>query len=136
MRSFWLFAGETERLLIMILLVLFGGMISAGGLLAAVRWQEILIALVALLIVRPVVGWCSITGIDRLPIEKPIISFFGIRGLGSVHYLAFALNHGNFGEAGELWRIVALVIFASILLHGIAVTPMMRKLELQCRGDN
>jgi len=125
------FADETERLLMMILLVCFGGMIIGGGLLEEVGWGHVIFALLAILIVRPVIGWLSMTGIKRSPRERFIISFFGIRGLGSVFYLAFALNRGEFGNGSDLWPVVSLVIILSIVLHGIFVTPMMRKLEKQ-----
>ena len=123
------FADETERLLMMILLVCFGGMIIGGGLLQQIGWSHVLFALLALLIVRPIIGWLSMTGIKRSRRERFIISFFGIRGLGSVFYLAFALNHGEFGNGNDLWPVVSLVIIISIVLHGVIVTPMMRQLE-------
>ncbi|PHR21901.1 MAG: cation transporter [Sphingopyxis sp.] len=123
------FADETERLLMMILLVCFGGMIIGGGLLQEIGWNHVVFALLVILIVRPVIGWLSMTGIKRSRGERFIVSFFGIRGLGSVFYLAFALNHGEFGNGNELWPVVSLVIFISILLHGVAVTPTMRRLD-------
>ena len=123
------FADETERLIMMILLVCFGGMIIGGGLLQQIGWSHVLFALLALLIVRPIIGWLSMTGIKRSRRERFIISFFGIRGLGSVFYLAFALNHGEFGNGNDLWPVVSLVIIVSIVLHGVVVTPMMRQLE-------
>ncbi|WP_373491809.1 cation:proton antiporter [Parasphingorhabdus sp.] len=123
------FADETERLLMMILLVCFGGMIIGGGLLQQIEWGHVIFAVLALLVVRPFIGWLSMTGIKRSRRERFIISFFGIRGLGSVFYLAYALNHGDFGNGNDLWTVVSLVILASILMHGIAVTPMMRRLE-------
>tara|TARA_R110000851_G_scaffold12858_5_gene44226 strand:+ start:2916 stop:4238 length:1323 start_codon:yes stop_codon:yes gene_type:complete len=123
------FADETERLLMMILLVCFGGMIIGGGLLQEIDWRHLLFALLALLVIRPMAGWLSMTGIKRSAGERAIVSFFGIRGLGSVFYLAFALNHGDFGAGNDLWPVVSLVIFLSILLHGVAVTPTMRRLD-------
>lgn len=123
------FADETERLLMMALLVMFGGMLSAGGLLVAVGWQEIAFALATLFVVRPLAGWISLLGVARPPLERGIIAFFGIRGLGSVYYLSYAINHGAFDQPVRLWGTVGLVILISILLHGVSVTPMMRLLD-------
>jgi NhaP-type Na+/H+ or K+/H+ antiporter len=54
--------------------------------------------------------------------------WFGIRGVGSVYYLMFALGHGVGGALAD--RLVALVlttVAASVLVHGISVTPLMRR---------
>jgi sodium/hydrogen antiporter len=58
-----------------------------------------------------------------------VIAFFGIRGLGSVYYLAYGVNHGRFEYEVSIWSTLGLVILASILLHGISVTPIMRRLD-------
>lgn len=123
------FADETERLLMMLLLVFFGGMIASGGLFEAISIETIIFAVLAVIVIRPLIGWFSLLGSDKSNLEKFIIAFFGIRGLGSAYYLAFALNHGNFGSGELLWEVTALVICLSILLHGISVTPVMGLLE-------
>lgn len=124
------FADESERLLMMILLLLFGGMVAAGGLLANVGWSHLAFAALAIVVIRPLTGMVALWGVQRPRLEKLIIASFGIRGLGSVFYLAYALNHGEFGAAGMiLWETLALVILVSILVHGIAVTPLMRRLD-------
>jgi NhaP-type Na+/H+ or K+/H+ antiporter len=58
-----------------------------------------------------------------------VISFFGIRGLGSVYYLAFALQAARFEEPDLLWSTMGLTIVISIVLHGMTVTPVMRRLD-------
>ena len=84
---------------------------------------------IVLFLVRPVTGLLSLIGVGRPMLERNIVAFFGIRGLGSIFYLAYALNHGEFTDARELWRLLSLVIATSILIHGVTVTPLMRKLE-------
>jgi NhaP-type Na+/H+ or K+/H+ antiporter len=123
------FADEVERLLMMAMLVLFGGMLIGGGLLWGLGWRELAFALIALFIVRPVIGWISLAGLKRPPLERFAISFFGIRGLGSVYYLAYGINHGAFPEPHLLWGTLALVVLISIMLHGVSVTPVMRMLD-------
>ena len=61
--------------------------------------------------------------------EQLVISFFGIRGMGSIYYLAFALNHASFPDPLRLWALVGGVILASILLHGITATPALQLLD-------
>lgn len=61
--------------------------------------------------------------------EKLTLAFFGIRGVGSFYYLAYALNHMELAESDRLWAIVGLVVLFSILLHGLTVTPAMRLLD-------
>ena len=123
------FADETERLLMMILLIFFGGMIVGGGLLQEIGWRHFAFAALLLLVVRPAIAWVSLAGTNQPTLERFIIAFFGIRGLGSIYYLAYALNHGDFGTGQELWPVVSLVVLLSIFLHGISVTPLMQKLK-------
>lgn len=49
--------------------------------------------------------------------------------MGSIYYLAYGLNHMAVDDAGRLWVIVGLVILVSILLHGLTVTPIMRRFD-------
>lgn len=128
------FADETERLVMMVLLVLFGGMLTGGELLATVTWDNVVMAAVVLVVVRPAVGWISMLGVKRPALEKFVVAFFGIRGLGSVYYLAFALNHGNFPDQHALWETVALIIMGSIVIHGLTVTPLMQRLATETGG--
>lgn len=123
------FADEVERLLMMAMLVLFGGMLVGGGLLWGLGWREMAFALLILFVIRPLVGWISLVGLDQPRLERFAIAFFGIRGIGSVYYLAYGLNHGAFAENRLLWGTLALVVLISILLHGVSVTPIMRMLD-------
>ncbi|SMC51274.1 sodium:proton antiporter [Novosphingobium sp. B1] len=128
------FADELERLLMMLLLLLFGGML-ASGLLADIGWEEVLFAAVMLLVIRPLAGGISLLGVKRPRLELAIISFFGIRGLGSVYYLSYGFNHGAFQSEYNLWGTLGLIISASILMHGILVTPAMERLRQTYRAN-
>lgn len=123
------FAEEAERLLMMILLVLFGGMVAHAGLLDHVDWWVFLFAAATILIVRPLAGLISLAGSGIPWREKLVISFFGIRGMGSIYYLAFALNQTAFPDAARLWSIIGLVVLMSIVLHGVTVTPALHVLD-------
>ncbi len=122
------FVEQLERLLMMILLVLFGGALVEGGLLGALTWSAVFYALLAIFIVRPVAAWISLGATDRVE-EKAVISFFGIRGVGSAYYIAYALNHGKFDQPDLLWSVVSLIVLISITIHGATVTPVMRYVD-------
>ena len=122
------FAEQCERVLIAVLLILFGGAI-ASGILAALTWQEIVFALAFVLLVRPLSGVVALFGSGVKKHERWAIALFGVRGIGSFYYLAFALNHAEFAEAEALWRVVSLVVVISILLHGFSARPALAWLD-------
>jgi NhaP-type Na+/H+ or K+/H+ antiporter len=128
------FAEQLERLLMMGLLVIFGGAALTGGLLQSITLEAAVFALLAIVIVRPVCGWASLAGSGNRMDERAVISFFGIRGIGSVYYLAYATNRGEFAETDLLWSVTALIILISIALHGATVTPVMRQLDRRLVG--
>ncbi|MRX52067.1 sodium:proton antiporter [Paracoccus sp. S-4012] len=119
---------QVERLAMMVLLLLFGGAV-AKGLLAGLPWADVAAALVILLVIRPVTGLIGLAGLRASWSEKLTIAFFGIRGVGSIYYLAYGLNHMEVKGAERLWAIVGLVVLISILMHGLTVTPVMRLLD-------
>ena len=126
------FAEQTERLLMMVLLVLFGGAL-AGGLLAPLTWEGAAAALLFVFVVRPAAGLVSLAGSPHPLRERAALAFFGIRGLGSFYYLAYALNEARFGEAEALWAVLGFTVLLSIVLHGTTVTPAMNHLDQRRR---
>lgn len=124
------FIEQAERLLMMLLLVLFGGAL-ADGLLDPLTLRSTVAALLILMVVRPVAGLIGLLG-TTLPIgERLTVGFFGIRGIGSVYYLAYALNAAEFEVPNHLWALLGLVVLLSILIHGTTVTPVMRLIDRQ-----
>ncbi|MBP2304258.1 sodium:proton antiporter [Azospirillum melinis] len=122
------FVEQTERLMMMMMLVLFGGTI-AHGLIDALSWSAVGAAAVILLLVRPVAGVVGLTGVAMPVGEKLAIGFFGIRGMGSIYYIAYALNAAEFDVPNALWAITGLIVLLSILVHGTTVTPIMRRID-------
>jgi NhaP-type Na+/H+ or K+/H+ antiporter len=120
---------QFERLMTVVILVLLGGAISRG-LLAEAGWAEVLVALIFLVLLRPLAGWIGLAGSRTGPRERAAIAFFGIRGIGSLYYLAYALGEGDFGDRTDnLWAIVGLVVAGSIVLHGATTGPAMSLLD-------
>lgn len=119
---------QLERLAMMVVLLLFGGAI-VGGLLTPLTWADYAFAALALFVVRPLAGLIGLAGSDTPLSERCTLAFFGIRGVGSFYYLAYGLNHAPFSMPERLWAIVGLIALASILMHGLMVTPIMRLLD-------
>ncbi|MBY0566650.1 MAG: cation:proton antiporter [Hyphomonadaceae bacterium] len=122
------FAEQMERLLMMLVLVLFGGAV-ATGLFATVTWTDCLAALAIIFLIRPLAGWISLIGSGHPAQERGLIAFFGIRGIGSFYYIAYGVNHGAFETSERLWAITGLVVLLSIVVHGVSATPAMRWLD-------
>ncbi|WP_229398227.1 cation:proton antiporter domain-containing protein [Micromonospora okii] len=122
------FAEQVERLLTVLLLLLFGGAV-VGGLLAPLTWPAALVGLALLFVVRPLVGWVSLRGAPGRRAEHWVISLFGIRGVGSFYYLAYATTKADFPQADLVWATVGLVVVVSVVVHGVAATPVMQLLD-------
>ncbi len=122
------FAEQVERLLTVLLLLLFGGAV-VGGLLEPLTWPAAAVGLALVFVVRPVVGWLSLHGAPGRPAEHWVIALFGIRGVGSFYYLAYATTQADFPRADLLWATVGLVVVVSVVVHGITATPVMQLLD-------
>ncbi|MGE0819518.1 MAG: cation:proton antiporter [Candidatus Nanopelagicales bacterium] len=128
------FVEQVERILTVVVIVLLGGALGRG-LLVGIGWAEVLTAAAVLLVVRPAAGWIGLTPGRTGPRERAVISFFGVRGVGSLFYVAFALSEGDFPDGPYLWSVTALVVVGSILVHGITATPVMQVLDVRRRRE-
>jgi sodium/hydrogen antiporter len=117
--------------------------ITIGALLWSAPWHDAVwwFVPVLLLVLRPLAVALGLLRSPSSSAQRWLIGWFGIRGVGSLFYLTFAINHGVSGPLADKLTAVALsVVVASIVLHGISVTPMMaayeRALRLRTpRGD-
>lgn len=122
------FAEQTERLLMVIVLVLFGGAI-AGGLLHDLTWAGVLAGAAVVFVVRPLFGLLGFWG-SLLPLrERLALAFFGIRGVGSFYYLAYAVNQADFPGAETLWSDVGFVVLLSVFVHGVTAPKVIERLD-------
>ncbi|KQR93400.1 hypothetical protein ASG01_09435 [Chryseobacterium sp. Leaf180] len=122
------FTDQIERLLLCLLLIVFGGAL-AMGILNPINWKIILFSAIFLLIVRPLFGWLVLNNGKIGNKDRLAIGFFGIRGMGSIFYLAFGFSKFNFDHKDTLWAIVTLTILLSILIHGVTAKFVMEKLN-------
>lgn len=117
-----------ERLFTLIVLLLLGVSLT-NGLLEHLSWRGVLLGVVLVLLLRPLAGLVALGGapVDRR--ERLAIAFFGVRGVGSLYYLAYATGSAEFARVDELWATVGFTVVLSVVVHGIAATPVMRRLD-------
>ena len=104
------------------------GVVVLGLLLASVPWVPAALWFVplVLVLVRPLSVWLGLVASRTSPLQRRLIGWFGIRGIGSLYYLAYALTHGlppTF--APLLVGLTVAVVVSSIVVHGVSVTPLM-----------
>ena len=116
------FKEHTERLSELTLVLLLGGMLATQNW----TWQNVLTAIFLFVIARPVSVWLGLLGSGRSLRITSMIGWFGVRGIGSLYYLMYAINHDLPSDlARELSQITIAVIMLSILVHGVSVKPLL-----------
>ncbi|MEX1081850.1 MAG: cation:proton antiporter [Halofilum sp. (in: g-proteobacteria)] len=113
-----------ERLAELMLILLLGGTLFTSSW----SWHGLGVALFLFCIARPA-GTMLVSKITRTPVRlRGMIDWFGVRGIGSLYYLMFAIQAGLAEElALELLHITLLVVTTSIIVHGISVKPAMAR---------
>jgi NhaP-type Na+/H+ or K+/H+ antiporter len=125
-----------ERLFTLLVLLALG-IALPGGLLDALDWRGVVVGVVLLFVIRPLSG---LVALGILPRRDPlagglnvkgraIVAFFGVRGVGSIYYLAYATGQLRLDTAPWLWSTVAFTVALSVLVHGVAATPVMKRLQ-------
>jgi NhaP-type Na+/H+ or K+/H+ antiporter len=126
-----------ERLLTLAVLLLLG-VAMTNGLLQPLTWQAAVLAVFLIFVFRPAAGWLSLRirapgprpGSSALgPRERGATALLGVRGVGSLYYIAYATNQVDFGDSDLLWATVAFTVALSVLVHGVAAKPVMRRLD-------
>ena len=119
-------AEQLEAILLALLLLWLGTFVGAGAL-TGLQWREVGFALVLILILRPAAGLAAMVFVDCERMSRRNVAFFGIRGMGSVFYIAYAQSHADFVGIDIVWRIAAVTIILSILIHGYAANLVLEK---------
>lgn len=125
-----------ERLLTLAVL-LFLGMATTNGLLSDLTVGGVLLGLALILVIRPLAGLVALSVRSRpgrrpgglVPADRVAVAFFGVRGVGSLFYLAYAAGEMEVDDLRGLWSTVAFTIVASVLVHGIAATPWLDRVD-------
>lgn len=118
------FNQRLERIVELAIVVMIGAMLPNVRLPAAVLW----LAPLLFLGIRPAAVALGLAGLASRPIERRLIAWFGIRGIGSIYYVMYAIEHGLPSPLHDLFISLTLwIVVASIALHGISVTPLMKR---------
>jgi NhaP-type Na+/H+ or K+/H+ antiporter len=122
------FSDQIERILVAVVLLVFGGSLI-HGVLDALTWPMAVVGIIFIFLIRPFSGMVGLMNTDLHVKEKLGISFYGIRGLGSFYYLSFALTQKDFFYSKELWSIVSFIVLLSVVVHGLTAAGVMKRLE-------
>jgi NhaP-type Na+/H+ or K+/H+ antiporter len=118
------FNEQLEKLAELAIVLLVGAMLSYEAPSRAIWWFIPLL----FLLLRPLAVAAGTLGEPLTASQRRMISWFGIRGIGSVFYLLFAIRHGVTGPlAQQLITFTLVTVAASIVLHGVSATPLMRR---------
>ncbi len=122
------FADTLERIASLLFLLLLGGA-AVDGALAGLTVPGALIGLAVVFVVRPVTGWIGLLGTDESTSSRLAIAFFGIRGMGTIYYLAYAVSEEFFTEVRPVWAVAVFTILVSIVVHGVTAGPALARLD-------
>lgn len=117
-----IFKEHLERLSEMILILLIGGTLF----LDSWSWRAVGLALFLFMVARPVSVLAVLLGTRTSWPIRGMVGWFGVRGIGSLYYLMYAIQHGlPKGLALELVQFTLIAVSLSILVHGTSVKPLM-----------
>ncbi|MDQ4122475.1 MAG: sodium:proton antiporter [Acidobacteriota bacterium] len=118
------FGDTAERILEVLLVVLVGICVAVHW-----DWRAVPLALVFFFVIRPLFAQLFLFKTPTDNIQRWLLGWFGIRGIGSLYYLSYALNHGLTTQAEDAVALTISVVAISILLHGIMATPILNYYE-------
>jgi NhaP-type Na+/H+ or K+/H+ antiporter len=123
-----LFNLAIEHALTAVLLLMTGA--ALGTYIGLVRWEHVAIAASLVFLVRPLIGWASLAGTSLAPRERLVTAAFGVRGVGSIYYLAFAAGSAAAMPAvAELWLVVLVTIAMSATVHGFTAGAALSRIR-------
>jgi NhaP-type Na+/H+ or K+/H+ antiporter len=109
-----------------------GIVLTVGVMLAEVdfAWEVLWFVPVLFFGVRPVAIYLGLLGTPVKGTQRRLMAWFGIRGIGSLYYLLYAINHHIEPALAErLLSLTLAVVVTSVVAHGISVTPLMQRYE-------
>jgi NhaP-type Na+/H+ or K+/H+ antiporter len=123
------FTERIEKLMEVATILLLGSLLRLEPMFAYGGYS-LLVAGLLIFLIRPVGAWISTIGSPLHPASRWLCGWFGIRGVGSIYYLTYALGKGLKGDTAEkiAW-ITFTTIVISVILHGITSTPLMNWYE-------
>ncbi len=122
------FNEELESLIVAVVFIV-TGIFIASHYYILIETKIIAIALIMIFVIRPVLGYLSLLGTQLSKFQRFVLSFYGIRGIGSVFYLAYAVTAADFKDADILFDITIAVIFVSVLVHGLTAHNIQKRIS-------
>lgn len=116
------FNEQLERIAELVMVLVVGAMLPY----VHIEWVTMGFVLLLFVLLRPLSVWLGLLGASVSRDQRLLICWFGIRGIGSVYYLMFALNHGlSTALAEQAISLTLTTVAVSIVVHGVSVTPLM-----------
>lgn len=128
------FSVTMEGLVEGVLMLIIGGYLVFGAL-EPLTFPMVAVSVAVIFLVRPISGFIAFAGSDLPPHKKWVISFFGIRGIGSLYYLSYGIYMADFHQSEELWAITIFIVAVSVFVHGISAKPVMERFATNKQGD-
>ncbi len=101
--------------------VVFGSLLTLDGLFVD-GWASVGVMLVTLLVARPVAVWIALLGTRLRTDVIAFMAWFGPKGVATMTFSLLVLADDIPGNE-EIFNLAALVVFTSILVHGLSDTP-------------
>jgi NhaP-type Na+/H+ or K+/H+ antiporter len=117
--------GDTAERLLEVMLVLLVGICLA----AYWDWRAVSLAAALFFVIRPAAALLFLTKTETGFVQRLMMGWFGIRGIGSLYYLSYALNHGLNENIADTVGITLSVVALSILVHGFSSQPILNFYE-------
>jgi len=112
------FSSALEHSVTAILLVLLGGAIPA--LFGYLDWRHAALGVALIFVFRPLSGMLALWGTSLSLRQRGVVAFYGVRGIGSIYYLAYAGGQLDLVDEGVLWATVTFTILLSTIVHGFS----------------
>ncbi len=120
------FKEHLERLSEVVLVLLIGGTLF----LSSWSLRAVDLALFLFMVARPVSVYIGLLATRTSWRIRGMAGWFGVRGIGSLYYLMYAIQHGLPEDLSlELVQLTLIVITLSIIVHGISVKPLMSRFQ-------
>jgi len=118
------FGDTVERLLEVMLVVLVGICLAIYW-----DWRAVPLALALFFVIRPLAALLFLIKTPTGKVQRLMMGWFGIRGIGSLYYLSYALNHGLSENVADTVGITLSVVALSTLIHGVSSQPILNYYE-------
>jgi sodium/hydrogen antiporter len=126
------FNQQLEHIAEFVMVLILGIVLSTAG----ISFEGVLIAALLLVVIRPLAAAIALTGQRATRLQRRLVAWFGIRGIGSFYYLVFALQYPWQDDLKQRFvPLVLTVVAVSVLVHGVTATPLMERYYRRRRAE-